>query len=263
MPRKTKDNIEQAIVCDYSQGFGVMELANMYELNRCTIQRILKRNNIVLRKRAPVHYNVNFFDDYNINSCYWAGFIASDGYVRSDRNAVSIHLSNLDIDHLRKISTATNFLGNIHSYEHDCYVSFAGEWFKNALADNFDIFPRKTFDVQISNKIPNDMIVHFLRGYFDGDGCITSTEGYLRINFSSGSTGLLNQIVEYIYDNGVRVRNECGKPKISNDCLIAYSCENAYKILDMLYSGSTELTRLNRKYDLYLRWKQYEQSRYQ
>ena len=169
---------------------------------------------------------------------------------------MSVHLCNADIEHLNKMAVATDFKGVVHLYENDCYLSFSGEWFKQSLENNFDIFPRKTFDIKISNKIPEDMIVHFLRGYFDGDGSVTHTDKYLRINFASGSVALLNQIMDFIYDNGIYVRNDDKKPKITNGCLLSYSCNNAYKILDMLYSCSTELTRLERKYNLYLKWRE-------
>ena len=35
-----------------------------------------------------------FFDTYTPESCYWAGFIAADGYIRDDRDATTIHLCN-------------------------------------------------------------------------------------------------------------------------------------------------------------------------
>ena len=252
MATKISDEIEQQIVDLYSEGYGVMELSDEFQLHRATIQRVLKRHNINLRKRTPAHYDIHFFDEYNADSCYWAGFIAADGYVRSDRDNVSIHLSASDVSHLKKLEVLTKYIGKTRISGNECCLSFAGEWFPRALADNFEIYPRKTFSIAISNKIPKDMIPHFLRGYFDGDGCVTNTEGYLRISFTSGSTILLKQISDFFYDCGVRIRNELGAPKIFNDCFIAYNCKNAQQVLDLLYLNSTDLTRLDRKYQLYL-----------
>lgn len=255
MPGKTNDDIESKIIELYNEGYGAIELAEKFQLHRCTIQRILKRNNIKLRKRTPTHYDIHFFDEYNVESCYWAGFIAADGYVRSDRDCVSIHLSSTDVGHLQKLADATKYMGKIALYDSECCLSFSGQWFKESLAKNFDIHPRKTFSIQLSDKIPKNMITHFLRGYFDGDGCVTNTEEYLRISFASGSKVLLNQIVNFIYDNGVRVRNESGISKIWGNRFITYTCKNAQQILDLLYTDSTDATRLNRKYELYLKCK--------
>lgn len=256
MAVKTEKDIEQQIVCLYNDGYGVMELSEMFNLHRCTIQRILQRFNVMLRKRTPSRYNVHFFDEYNVNSCYWAGFIAADGYVRSDRANVSIHLSTADADHLKKLEVLTGYIGKTVIYNTECCLSFAGRWFRDALANNFDIYPRKTFDIQISDKIPKDMILHFLRGYLDGDGGIVKFEDYLRVNFTSGSDILLNQIADYMYEIGVKVRNKSNKAKIQQSSYsISYSCNNALKVLDLLYEHSTDLTRLDRKYQIYLQYK--------
>ena len=44
--------------------------------------------------------------------------------------------------------------------------------------ENYNIHPRKTFDntFDIPNIIPNNLIRHFIRGYFDGDGHLGSSD---------------------------------------------------------------------------------------
>jgi intein-encoded DNA endonuclease-like protein len=32
--------------------------------------------------------------------------------------------------------------------------------------------PRKTYSMKFPNTVPSDLLEHFCRGYFDGDGCI-------------------------------------------------------------------------------------------
>ena len=159
-------------------------------------------------------------------------------------------MSNNDYEHLLKIASLTEYKGNVVQNKNECYISFTGKWFRESLAKNFDIHPRKTFDVTISEKIPKDMVKHFVRGYFDGDGCVTYTDKYLRANFTSGSETLLNQIINYFYDNGIRVRNKNNRPSIYH-YTISYGCTNALKILDILYDCSSELNRLDRKYNIY------------
>ena len=38
--------------------------------------------------------------------------------------------------------------------------------------ETLNITPRKTYDVVAPPFIPDDMVSHYIRGYFDGDGCI-------------------------------------------------------------------------------------------
>ena len=250
---ETSDIIQKEIIKLYNDGYGVMKLSKKYKIHRSTVQKILKKNGIQLRKRTPIHYNVHFFDEYNETSCYWAGFISADGYVRSDRAAVTIHLAITDYEHLLKLAQLTDYEGKVNINNNECYITFAGKWFQEALADKFDIYPRKTFNIEISEKIPKDMLSHFIRGYFDGDGCITTSKSNncLHISFTSGSDKILYQIRQYFYDCGIRVRNKSGMPKKYNRAII-YNCSNAFKILKILYENSLDKNRLNRKYKLYV-----------
>ena len=58
---KTPENIELKIIQLYNDGFGTNEISTMCNVHRATVQRILLRNNIKLRKRSPVKYNVHFY----------------------------------------------------------------------------------------------------------------------------------------------------------------------------------------------------------
>ena len=80
------------------------------------------------------------------------------------------------------------------------------------------------------------------------------SKNYLYINFTSGSKVMLQQIMDFIYKNNILVRNKTGMPPI-HLYTIHYTCSVAYKILDILYGCSSELTRLDRKYQLYLNYK--------
>ena len=172
--------------------------------------------------------------------------------MRSDRNTVALHLSVQDREHLEKLAVLTKYTGQISSNKHDCCLSFNGEWFVRALSHNFNIHPQKTYNIELPAQMPDEMIPHFLRGYFDGDGCITPHEKYWQANFTSGSNILLQQIADYMHEHGIKIRNASGKAKIiMSSKSISYGCANALKVLKLLYQESTEYTRLTRKYRLY------------
>lgn len=129
----------------------------------------------------------------------------------------------------------------------------------NSLNKNFEITSKKTFTSKISDNIPEEYILDYLRGYFDGDGSITGKK-YTTINFI-GTRQTLNYIINYFFDRNIKVRkskkNSTEKSIIyrvnNNDIIgiISYSCKNAESILDMLYKDSNEEIRLNRKYELF------------
>lgn len=256
--------LENNIINDYNNGYGTNYISEKYNLHRSTVQRCLQRNNINLRRVSPhSHYNIHFFDTYTPESCYWAGFIAADGYIRDDRDATIIHLCNNDISHLHKIKELTLHEGNISNSQKECSIVFSGKWFRESLYKNFELTPRKTYHVLISEKIPNDMLKHFIRGYFDGDGCISDMKGYPQINFSSGSEMILKQLIDIFQDMGIHTQSKDGQPKI-HGIQIDYKCSNAMKILKWMYEESTYLTRLDRKYNKYLSYlnKKYDKIKY-
>lgn len=263
---KTNEDIENKIIQDYEDGYGTNFLSEKYKLHRSTIQRIIKRNNISLRRVSPHnHYNIKFFDQYNPESVYWAGFICADGYIRDDRDATVIHLCNTDNSHLYKIKELTKYEGNISNSKRECSITFSGKWYSEALLKNYNLTPRKAHTVEIYNNIPNDMLCHYIRGIFDGDGCIYDLKGYPGINFSSSSSKMLNKLIDIFKEQiGIELQTSNKEPKI-NGIQIAYTCDNAMKILNWMYKDSTYLTRLDRKYNKYLSYvnKQYDKKKYE
>lgn len=255
MSLRIKEEIEKAIVSDYLEYYSTSDLAIKYNFHRVTIQRILKTYNIPLRKRTAAFHDIHFFEKYTKESCYWAGFIAADGNISMKEDSVNIHLASLDYSHLEKFAKIINYQGNLEKKEKDCRINVYSPTYKNDLINNFDITPQKTKTIFISPKIPKEFLSDYIRGYFDGDGCISQTNGYLHISFTSGSEVLLEQIKEYFYNEGIIIRGKNQKPLIYNDRQINYFCQNALNILDILYQNSTDNIRLDRKYEKYLYYK--------
>jgi hypothetical protein len=78
------------------------------------IQNVLKKNNIPFRKMSPrFKYKTDFFSTYTKESCYWAGLIAADGYIRYNRDEVLLSLKYDDIDLIQKFSNQIKFTGEI------------------------------------------------------------------------------------------------------------------------------------------------------
>lgn len=257
MATRTPKEIEQQIVELYNNGIGTNEIALRFDICRATVRSILKRNDIAVRKNLPWKnkYNIHFFDTFTPASCYWAGFIAADGNIHSNRDTLSIKLANADYRHLEKFAAAIEYTGSVKQNNLYCYIDVNGKWFVDSLRDNFNIVPNKSLILEPPIKIPNNLIWHYIRGYFDGDGCITQSNGKLHVSFASGSNKILEYIRDVIYNNGIKVRktknNNTEKSLIQN-ITINYFCENALNILKLLYNESNENIYLDRKYKKFL-----------
>lgn len=240
-----------------NKGIGTNKLALFFNVHRATIQRQLKKLKIPLRKTSPhTSYDINFFKEYNPASCYWAGFIMADGCIRSERSTLEIGLHNKDRDHLVKFLTAINkeYI-HIVEYEDVSKISISGKWFCDDLLTNFNITPRKSLTVAFPTDLPVEFYNHFIRGYFDGDGCITRSSCTL---ISILGTHSFLDTVRHIFFETLYIKLK-SKNLITpihknegNVYSIHYSGKNAFKILDWLYADSEKSIRLDRKYKRYI-----------
>ena len=128
--RRMENSIIQMIIKDYNEFFlSNSEISKKYNIHRMNVQKILKDNNVNLRKRTPgIKVDHIFFESYNPYSCYWAGFILADGYVRTEkRNLLSIKLSIKDLSHLEKFKEAIKFEGSIEVNKDFCRISISSK----------------------------------------------------------------------------------------------------------------------------------------
>ena len=125
--------------------------------------------------------------------------------------------------------------------------------------------PRKTFEIKFpSNDIlPEKLLNHFIRGYFDGDGSISYSERkstskirdkYLHFCITfTGTYNLMTGIKQYLNSNIVRfigdMRSRWNNGK-NNYTLSIDGNDIIEKVLDWLYQDSTIF--LDRKYQKYL-----------
>lgn len=258
--RSMDPNIEKNIILDYTNNFlSNSQICKKYGLNRIYVQRTLKRNGIALEKRRPeIKVNHKFFSEYNPYSCYWAGFILADGYIRDDkRNTLGIKLSIRDIEHLEKFKNLIEFEGEIEKNDIFCRISISSKKIIQDLSENFSIRPRKTYNAYIEEKIPYEYLDHFIRGYLDGDGtlCKTSCEtlGFI------GTKKTLESIREFFFQSDIRLRTkerpEIIENKSSNIYNLSYYGKSAIKTCEILYKESEEIIRLSRKFNIFETWK--------
>jgi hypothetical protein len=139
----------------------------------------LKRNLSTVRKKYSM--DTDFFDTASDQSDYWAGFIAADGNIRSNKPCVRIKISAMDISHLQlfqKQSGSTSPIKTINISENKKYayteVHGACKWCESLL-QTYNIGPKKSLSYQYPNLELRRAMV-FLKGYIDGDGCMHKGE---------------------------------------------------------------------------------------
>lgn len=213
-----------------------------------------------LRASRKYQLNENFFESIDSQEkAYWLGFLYADGYV-SKRNgklseskggSIELTLKKEDTYHI------ANFLCDI---ECNCPI----------LDKEIELNGNKYFasrvninSIKIVNNLiklgctqnksltlipPNldfELIPHFIRGYFDGDGCVAFYPDYSKYSYSILGT---YEILDYI-------RNMSGVP---NNCIRSFEHKKCYELIitskndiekfhNFIYTD--KIIYLQRKYD--------------
>lgn len=191
------------------------EILKKFDISLRQYYNLLKLNNIEKRKAIKYKFNEDYFE--NIDSedkAYFLGFIVADGCISDKTNTIKIIQKETDILYVFKkyINSEgvvfTSKSRNISSF------SVSSDKTKNDL-ENLGIHSNKTSVVKYPT-IPDNLQNHFMRGVFDGDGCITlrtdkrDSQQRGQVNICSGS---LDFIKEY-YNKLVELAKLTGKNKI-------------------------------------------------
>lgn len=122
--------------------------------------------------------NKDFFSKIDTEGkAYWAGFIAADGCLRYSFYHITLKIK--DKEHLEKFA---NLIGiairqEITKLNEKIYkewkVTICSKQMWNDLI-KLNIKPRKSLTLKPPKNIPAEFIRDFIRGYFDGNGCIST-----------------------------------------------------------------------------------------
>ena len=207
--------IEKEILENYiNKELSYKEIAKIFNVNEKTIKINAKKYGLTSKigsQGARKHkFNERYFE--NIDSeekAYWLGFIAADGCVYKNKQSyrLQINLKGSDIDHLKKFQKAISSDYKItekkvgKAQSNTCQLKINSTKMCNDLIKN-NIIERKSiiFEPPILNK---NLMIHFIRGYFDGDGWITSykrkdSNGYRNEVGIIGGKKALNYFIDFL-----------------------------------------------------------------
>ena len=175
------------IILKYLEGFSSGDLSNEYSVTPQCIIDNLKRRNINRRNVSDCHkkYTINeiYFEKIDTeDKSYFLGFMFADGYNDTDKSVASITLHPDDVEILNLFNKK---LGSNKPLRNDRgYVRLVMENKKISMdLAKLGCVKAKTHILKFP-KLKKNMIRHFIRGYFDGDGCITWSKNKLIPQFS-------------------------------------------------------------------------------
>lgn len=268
MQKVTKKHINQ-IIKYYNRGWSASKIRKKIKLSVCTIFRYLRMNNINIRKtsKIPKYYiNELFFEKIdNERKAYWLGFFYADGNVSIGKrgHTVTLSLNPTDKKHIQTFqkNIETNTPIYYAKASNTSNIRICNKKIAYDL-NNLGCIPRKSLILKFPTpkQVPNNLIHHFIRGYFDGDGCIhkiKTEKNIFHISIMSSTQfckGLRNFLIKKL-NIRINIRNPKNyKPETS--VITIYSREGCYKMKKFLYRNATVF--LNRKYKIFKKVKKFK-----
>lgn len=265
---KIDDIIEDKVIPLYKNGASLTKIATIVNIDRHTLSSKLKKLGIkIINRQNETKFDETVFD--NIDSeekAYWLGFIFADGYISSRDNSFELSLKASDVEHLNKFNIFMKHnknnvkIGQVKCHDKICLRCRWGITNKHLwnTLNSLGCTPKKSLTLKFPEKSifkNNSLIIHFIRGYFDGDGCLS----YIKHEYSKdkgswysaaisfeGTEDFLKTLASYFDET-------YGITKHEHHITLKYGIKASKNILNKLYENST--IYLDRKYNRYLFFK--------
>lgn len=225
--KKVEKQILENIINDYQNGKSMRQIEKDYEVTRQSVAKYLEEQKIKITKGN--HYRVynhdeNFFETINTEEkAYWLGFMFADGYIINQQNRYGqdqfgISLAKTDIDVLYKFKKSINATNPILIYSRKnnygqplCRLIMTSQKTVDDLI-NKGCKKQKSSILEPPKNVPNILIRHFIRGFFDGDGSITKTYNQTYNKYIYGinitSTREICEWLQYLFDFGSVIKDK-------------------------------------------------------
>lgn len=269
--KKFSEALTRKIISRYLSGETANSLGKDYVISHHSIANLLKANQIPIRSKSGIRkYSIdeNYFDSIDEpNKAYILGLLFADGSNVPQKSTVSISLQEEDKAILESIRAEIKYEKPLDFFDYSSKNDF-GYSYKNQY--RLSIFCSRYCDQlaqlgMVANKslilkfpiLPEQLISHFVRGYFDGDGSVTHcVRGKNKLVTITSTLEFCNTLKE-ILQHSVHINSSVTEASNHNGrtYVLAISGKNQVeKFLDYIYQDAHYLF-LKRKYQRYMEYK--------
>ena len=236
---------------------GIRELSTKYNIRRAVFTGwLLAKGYTIENKRASKSFNIHYFDNIDTEEkAYWLGFLFADGAITQYQHSYDIELS-LKIEDKNHVENFAKALGKKHVNSNSTYRSRCTVGSKHMfnILNSYGCTTKKSLTLKFPDvKIfeTPDLIRHFIRGYVEGDGCLSyGNKEHTRASISIlGTEDFLNGIQkEFKTKKKYHLNNK--NNEITK--VLQYNGKQAFEFANFLYRDCT--IYLDRKYKRYLHY---------
>lgn len=240
------------------------ELSKIVNIEAYTLRRSFKRKGLILNyeylnKSKKFTNNLDYFSKIDSSEkAYILGFLYADGYNQEQLGQIKISLHSKDEEILYKIVKELNINNPIKREKKKTRRGKETEQSSLLICSRLiskqlsklGCFQNKSLTLKFptEEQVPTELLPHFIRGYFDGDGCIFTKNKKINIVICSSNIFCL-QFKRYISSN-FNINffiSKTSNPK--TNLLKLYKKNECIKFLEIIYDKSSIF--LERKYQKY------------
>lgn len=233
-----------------------------------SIGSVLKKKQIERRTYSEANRkhgrNSEYFDNINTpNKAYVLGLIYADGnnYIWGSKHCLTISLQESDKALLERVKEELEYTGDLRfvplkdknpNHNNQYVLAITDEHMCLQLKE-IGVVQRKSLILKFPKFLRPDLIRHFVRGYFDGDGCLSYNQATNKemagivgtFEFCSAVSGILHAmfVKNYIYKPNKTLSSNTYEMRTTGNL-------SSYKFLSWIYRDCD--IKLDRKYQKYL-----------
>ena len=259
---KNTPDVVQKWVKMYLEGVLVKDIASEFGVGAHTISRHLKASGVNI-DRYIYHFNEHYFDSIDTQEkAYYMGMLWADGHNCVERGSIIIELQEQDIDLLQRLNVLAENERPVRKQNlHDKNPKWQNQYrlvlqskYTSKVLESYGMFQNKSLILTFPSWLDESLYASFVRGYFDGDGCITlqnSNHNRSAMINMVGTKMFLEKVADIIQSTlDVEVGIERDMRAREPICTLRCSRRrDVIKILNWLYDGAT--IYMQRKYDKY------------
>jgi intein/homing endonuclease len=255
-PEKQED-----VISSYASGIGCVRISKLLGVSHTTVLNMLKRRGVERKSKTEYRKNAtdeSFFGVIDVEEkAYFLGLMFSDGLnYGGKKRYFSIELREDDAYILERFSLALCPNTPKELYFRDRVTPTSKETHRYARLtvyskkicedlDRLGCMPNKSVLLKFPSYLRPNLLRHFMRGYFDGDGSISLT-GSVSI---TSSHLFCQECSQFLLEN-LHVKSEV-YPRKNYSTISIHQQSSASIFLRWIYKDFDETLCLRRKYERY------------
>lgn len=202
-------NFQNKVINLFKKGYTHSQICKQLNCPKSSVSSVKSRFIDELGEVSKEYYNTSLGTYFDVidseRKAYFLGFFLADGSV-SSTGRFSINIPSTDRNILDELALELNLSTKVIIRERaarkvQAQLRWTNQQMFNTFKEVYNILPDKTHHPLLQNllnKIPDEYKASFIRGFFDGDGCLEADKGVFTFRFVGTDFNFLEQISTYL-----------------------------------------------------------------